>query len=35
VILPEVLCGCQAWYVTLREERRLMMFENKGTDEDI
>ena len=35
VILPEVLCGCQAWFFTLREERKLMLFENKGTDEDI
>jgi len=29
VILPVVLYGCATWSVTLREERRLRVFENK------
>ncbi|KAJ4435540.1 hypothetical protein ANN_18156 [Periplaneta americana] len=29
VILPVVLHGCETWTLTLREEQRLMMFENK------
>jgi hypothetical protein len=28
VILPVVLCGCETWSVTLREECRLRVFEN-------
>jgi hypothetical protein len=28
IILP-VLCGCQTWYLTLREEHRLRVFENR------
>jgi len=28
VILPFVLYGCEAWSLTLREERKLRMFEN-------
>ena len=28
IILPIVLCGCETWSLTLREERRLRMFEN-------
>ena len=28
VILPNVLCGCETSLLTLREERRLTMFEN-------
>jgi hypothetical protein len=28
-ILPVVLYGCEAWSLTLREERRLRMFENR------
>jgi hypothetical protein len=28
IILPVVLCGCAAWSVTLREEDRLLMFED-------
>jgi len=28
VILPVVLYGCETWSLTLREERRLRMFEN-------
>jgi hypothetical protein len=29
VILPVVLYGCEAWFVTLREEHRLKVFENR------
>jgi hypothetical protein len=29
IILPFVLCGCETWSLTLREERRLRVFENK------
>jgi hypothetical protein len=28
-ILPEVLYGCETWSLTLREEHRLRMFENR------
>jgi hypothetical protein len=28
-ILPVVLCGCETWSVTLREEHRLRVFENR------
>ena len=28
IILPVVLYGCEAWSLTLREERKLRMFEN-------
>ena len=28
IILPVVLYGCEIWSLTLREERRLMVFEN-------
>ena len=28
IILPLVLCGCETWSLTLREERRLRVFEN-------
>jgi hypothetical protein len=28
-ILPVVLCGCETWPLTLREERRLRVFENR------
>ena len=27
-MLPAVLYGCEAWSLTLREERKLRMFEN-------
>jgi hypothetical protein len=30
IILPVVLCGCETWSVTLREEHRLRMFENRA-----
>jgi len=29
IILPVVLCGCETWLLTLWEERRLRVFENK------
>ena len=29
IILPMVLYGCETWSLTLREERRLMVFENR------
>jgi hypothetical protein len=28
-ILPAVLCGCESWFLTLREEQRLRVFENR------
>jgi len=28
IILPVVLCGCETWSLTLREERKLKLFEN-------
>jgi hypothetical protein len=29
IILPVILYGCETWAVTLREEHRLRVFENK------
>ena len=29
IILPVVLNGCETWSLTLREERRLRVFENR------
>ena len=29
IILPVVLYGCETWSLTLRQEHRLMVFENK------
>jgi hypothetical protein len=29
VILPVVLYGCETWYLSLREEHRLRVFENR------
>ena len=29
IMFPVVLCGCEAWPLTLREERRLRVFENR------
>jgi hypothetical protein len=29
IILPVVLYGCKTWSLTLREERRLSVFENR------
>jgi hypothetical protein len=28
-VLPVVLYGCEAWFLTLREEHRLRVFENR------
>jgi len=28
VILPDILYGCEAWSLTVREERRLSVFES-------
>jgi hypothetical protein len=30
IISPVVLCGCETWSLTLREECRLNVFENRG-----
>jgi hypothetical protein len=30
IILPVVLYGCETWSLTLREERRLRVFENRA-----
>ena len=29
IILPVVLCGCETWSLTLREEKKLRVFENR------
>ena len=29
IILPVILYGCETWSLTLRDERRLRMFENR------
>jgi hypothetical protein len=29
IILPAILCGCETWSLTLREEHRLRVFENR------
>jgi len=29
IFLPAVLCGCETWSLTLREESRLRVFENR------
>jgi hypothetical protein len=29
IILPVVLYGCETWFLTLREEHRLRVFENR------
>jgi hypothetical protein len=29
IILPVVLCGCEAWFLILKEEHRLRVSENK------
>jgi len=40
IIFPVGLCGCETWSLTLREERRLRIFENRvlrrifGTNRD-
>ena len=33
IILPVVLYGCEAWSLTLREERKLRLFENMVLEE--
>jgi len=30
IILPVVMYGCETWSLTLREERRLRVFENRA-----
>ena len=30
IILPVVLYGCETWSLTVREERRLRVFENRA-----
>ena len=30
IILPVVLYGCETWSLTVREERRLSVFENRA-----
>jgi hypothetical protein len=34
IILP-VLYGCETWSLTLKEERRLRVFESRGAEENI
>jgi hypothetical protein len=29
IILPVVFCGCETWSLTLKEEHRLRVFENR------
>jgi hypothetical protein len=29
IILPVVLCGCETWSLTVREEHKLRVFENR------
>jgi hypothetical protein len=33
VILPVVLCGCQTWSLTLREEQGIGLFRNRVLNE--
>jgi hypothetical protein len=35
IILPTVLYGCETWSLTLREEHRLRVFENRGSEKNI
>ena len=35
IILPVVVYGCETWSFTLREERRLRVFEDWGAEEDL
>ena len=35
IILPVALYGCETWLLTLREECRLRVFEDKGAKENI
>jgi hypothetical protein len=34
IILPLVLYGCETWSLTVREEHKLRVFENKGVEEN-
>jgi len=34
-ILPVIVYGCETWSLTLREECRMRVFENKGVEENI
>ena len=34
IILPVVVYGCETWSLTLREERKLRVFENRGVEEN-
>jgi hypothetical protein len=29
IILPVIFYGCETWYLTIREEHRMRVFENK------
>jgi len=29
IIIPAILCGCETWSITLREEHRLRILENR------
>jgi hypothetical protein len=35
IILHVVLCGCETWSLSLREEHRLRVFENRGVEKNI
>ena len=35
IIFPVVLYGCETWSLTLREEHRLRVFENRVCEENI
>ena len=35
IILPVVLYGCETWWLTLRDERRLRVFENRVLRDEI
>jgi hypothetical protein len=35
IILPVVLYGCETWSLTVREEHKLRVFENKSVEENI
>jgi hypothetical protein len=35
IILPVVLYGCETWNLTLREEHRLRMFENRVLRDEV
>ena len=35
IILPVVLYGCETWSLTLKEERRLRVFESRVNEESI